>query len=58
MSIIELDAVTKRFGDLTAIKDVSIRLEENVIHGLLGRNGAGKTTLMQLLTAQASVTSG
>ena len=53
MSIIELDNVSKRFGDVTALDDVSIRLEENAIHGLLGRNGAGKTTLMQILTAQA-----
>ncbi len=58
MSIIELDAVTKRFGDLAAVDNVSIRLEENVIHGLLGRNGAGKTTLMQILTAQGFATSG
>jgi ABC-2 type transport system ATP-binding protein len=58
MSIIELDHVTKRFGDLAAVDDVSIRLAENVIHGLLGRNGAGKTTLMQLLTAQDLPSSG
>lgn len=58
MSIIELDHVSKRFGDVSALEDVSIRLEENAIHGLLGRNGAGKTTLMQILTAQALATSG
>ncbi|KQU70915.1 ABC transporter ATP-binding protein [Phycicoccus sp. Root101] len=58
MSIIELDHVSKRFGDVTALDDVTVRLEENAIHGLLGRNGAGKTTLMQILTAQAFATSG
>jgi ABC-2 type transport system ATP-binding protein len=58
MSIIELASVTKRFGDVTALDDVSIRLQENMIHGLLGRNGAGKTTLMQVLTAQAFASSG
>ena len=58
MSIIELDQVTKRFGDVTALDGVSIHLEENAIHGLLGRNGAGKTTLMQILTAQGFATSG
>jgi ABC-2 type transport system ATP-binding protein len=58
VSIIELDNVSKRFGDVTALDDVSIRLEENAVHGLLGRNGAGKTTLMQILTAQAFATSG
>ena len=50
--------MTKRFGDVTALDDVSIHLQENAIHGLLGRNGAGKTTLMQILTAQAFATSG
>jgi ABC-2 type transport system ATP-binding protein len=58
VSIIELDHVSKRFGDVTALDDVSIRLQENAIHGLLGRNGAGKTTLMQILTAQALASSG
>src|SRR5689334_14306243 len=58
VSIIELDHVSKRFGDVTALDDVTVRLEENAIHGLLGRNGAGKTTLMQILTAQAFATSG
>jgi ABC-2 type transport system ATP-binding protein len=58
MSIIELEAVSKRFGDLAAVDSVSIRLAENAIHGLLGRNGAGKTTLMQMLTAQSMPSSG
>jgi ABC-2 type transport system ATP-binding protein len=58
MSVIAMHGVTKRYGDVTALDDVSFTLEENRIHGLLGRNGAGKTTAMQILTAQNFATSG
>ena len=58
MSEIRLRHVTKRYGSFTALDDVSVELEENTIHGLLGRNGAGKTTIMQILTGQGFETSG
>ena len=58
MSVIAMHGVTKRYGDVTALDDVSFVLEENRIHGLLGRNGAGKTTAMQILTAQNFATAG
>ncbi|WP_084076988.1 ABC transporter ATP-binding protein [Demequina sp. NBRC 110057] len=57
-AIVEAAGLTKRFGKVTAVDDVSFSLEEGGIHGLLGRNGAGKTTLMQLLTGQDFATSG
>jgi len=57
-ALIEVNNLTKRFGKLAAINNVSFTVEENTIHGLLGRNGAGKTTLMQLLTGQEFATSG
>lgn len=57
-AVIEVDNLTKRYGDTLALDDVSLRLEENTIHGLLGRNGAGKTTLMSILTAQNFAGSG
>lgn len=50
--------LTRRFGDLAAVDDVSFEIEEHRIHGLLGRNGAGKTTLMHLLTGQDFPTAG
>jgi ABC-2 type transport system ATP-binding protein len=53
-----MSGVTKRYGDLTALDGVSMELQENRIHGLLGRNGAGKTTVMQVLTGQGFETSG
>ncbi|MBP2371114.1 ABC transporter ATP-binding protein [Pseudonocardia parietis] len=58
MSTVAMHGVTKRYGDVTALDGVSFTLEENRIHGLLGRNGAGKTTAMQILTAQNFPTAG
>ncbi|GEL20446.1 hypothetical protein PA7_42830 [Pseudonocardia asaccharolytica DSM 44247 = NBRC 16224] len=50
--------VTKRYGDVAALDEVSLDLRENQIHGLLGRNGAGKTTIMQILSGQGFETAG
>jgi ABC-2 type transport system ATP-binding protein len=58
MTAIAMHGVTKRYGEVTALDDVSFALAEHRIHGLLGRNGAGKTTAMQILTAQNFATSG
>jgi len=55
---IEVRNLTKRFGRLTAVDDVSFTIREHTITGLLGRNGAGKTTVMHLLTGQDFRTSG
>ena len=57
-NVIEVTNLTKRFGSVTAVDDVSFTVGENKIYGLLGRNGAGKTTLMQLLTGQDFATAG
>ncbi|MCU1440032.1 MAG: transporter ATP-binding protein [Rhodoglobus sp.] len=51
-AVIEVTGLSKTFGSIRAVDDVSFTVEENKIYGLLGRNGAGKTTLMQLLTGQ------
>ena len=56
--VIQVSGLTKRFGSLEAVKDVTFSVGENKIYGLLGRNGAGKTTIMQLLTGQEFATSG
>ncbi|PJJ70821.1 ABC-2 type transport system ATP-binding protein [Diaminobutyricimonas aerilata] len=57
-TIAEAIGLSKHYGSVRAVDDVSLRLEEGRIHGLLGRNGAGKSTLMQLLTGQEFPTAG
>lgn len=58
MSIIEIKNITKTFGDVTALNNVSIQMEGTHIYGLLGRNGAGKTTLLNLMTGKLFPSSG
>ncbi len=48
--MIEVQQLTKRYGPLTAVDDVSFRVERGEILGFLGPNGAGKTTTMRILT--------
>jgi ABC-2 type transport system ATP-binding protein len=55
---IEVTGLTRQFGRLRAVDDVTFSIQEGVMCGLLGRNGAGKTTLMQLLTGQDFATAG
>ena len=56
--MIELQHVTKRYGPLTAVNDISFRVEPGQILGLLGPNGAGKTTTMRILTGYMPPTEG
>ncbi len=49
MSIIEINHVSKNFGEKVALKDVSLQIPEGGIFGLLGPNGAGKTTLIRII---------
>jgi ABC-2 type transport system ATP-binding protein len=58
MRAIEVDHLTKKFGDFTAVNGISFHVEENEIFGLLGPNGAGKTTLIRMLTTLTPPTSG
>lgn len=46
--MIEIKNITKRFGDFTAIDNISFTVEESSIYGLVGYNGAGKTTLLKI----------
>jgi ABC-2 type transport system ATP-binding protein len=58
MSAIDVEGLTKRFGDFTAVDHVSFRVEDGEIFGLLGPNGAGKTTLIRMLTTLTPPTDG
>ncbi|BAU32812.1 ABC transporter ATP-binding protein [Microcella alkaliphila] len=55
---VEARGLTKRYGALRAVNEVSFAIPGGSIVGLLGRNGAGKTTLMQLITGQELATAG
>jgi branched-chain amino acid transport system ATP-binding protein len=50
MPLLRLDRVTRRFGGLTAVREVSFAIEAGELFGLIGPNGAGKTTLFNLIT--------
>ena len=57
-AILELKGLTKRFGGLAAVNDVSFKVREGGISGLIGPNGAGKTTIFNLITGVYKVTEG
>ena len=56
--LLKVDAVTKCFGGLTAVNDVSFQVQKGEIVGLLGPNGAGKTTLFNVISGYYSPTQG
>ncbi len=56
--VIEVEHLTKRFGDFTAVDDISFDVRRGEIFGFLGANGAGKTTAMRMLTGLSYPTSG
>jgi ABC-2 type transport system ATP-binding protein len=56
--VLEVEGLTKRFGSVTAVDDVSFAAERGEILGLLGPNGAGKTTTLQMLLGLTTPTAG
>ena len=57
-SAIEVDHIVKKYGDFTAVDDVSFNVKEGEIFGLLGPNGAGKSTLIRMMTTLIPITPG
>lgn len=57
-TIIEVQDLLKRFGDLTAVNSVNFTVNEGEVFGLLGPNGAGKSTIIKILTTLLPPTSG
>jgi branched-chain amino acid transport system ATP-binding protein len=58
MPLLEVDHLTRRFGGLSAVSDLSFALEEGEIRGLIGPNGAGKTTTFDVITGFYRPTAG
>ena len=55
---IEVHNITKKFGETTVLNGISLSLEKNKIHGLIGRNGSGKTMLLKCICGFVIPTSG
>jgi len=58
LKAIEVDSLTKEFGDFKAVDNISFKIEEGEIFGFLGPNGAGKSTTMMILTTLLKPTTG
>ncbi len=58
MSVIKIENLSKRFGDFTAVNNISLEVAEGTIFGFLGPNGAGKTTTINILCTLLAPTSG
>lgn len=56
--MIELKQVTKKCGQATVLKNISLSIEEPGIYCLLGRNGTGKTTLLKSIAGYQNITTG
>ncbi len=56
--MIEVEGLTRKYGDLVAVDDVSFSIGKGEVVGLLGHNGAGKTTIMRMLTGYIEPTEG
>jgi ABC-2 type transport system ATP-binding protein len=56
--VLEINHLTKKYGERAAVDDVSFEIIEGEIFGLIGPNGAGKTTIIKMITGLASPTSG
>jgi ABC-2 type transport system ATP-binding protein len=57
-NIIEIQGLTKKYGDLVALNELNLNIEEGAVFGFIGPNGAGKTTTMRILTTLLRPTSG
>ena len=58
MAAIEVHGLTKRFGTITAVDDLTFELDAGTITGFLGPNGAGKTTTLRMLLGLVAPTAG
>ena len=57
-TVLEARELSKTYGDVKAVDQVTLQVEEGALFGLLGPNGSGKTTMIKMLTGQTKPTSG
>ena len=58
MAFLEINSLVKKFSETTAINDISIRILDGEMVGIIGKSGAGKSTLMRLINRLIEPTSG
>ncbi|PIR75719.1 MAG: export ABC transporter ATP-binding protein, partial [Candidatus Magasanikbacteria bacterium CG10_big_fil_rev_8_21_14_0_10_43_9] len=58
MNALEIKNFTKKYGDVTAVDDISISVKQGEFFGFLGKNGAGKTSTISAITGIGTITSG
>ncbi len=58
IALIEVKNLTKKYGNHTAVNDLSFCVEKGMIYGFLGPNGAGKSTTMNIMTGYIAATGG
>ena len=58
MSVLTVNHLSKRFGGVNAIDDLSFEVTQNIVHAIIGPNGAGKTTLLNLISGVYSPSAG
>ena len=58
MSLLEVENVSRHFGSLVAVRDVSMSVEDGELRAVIGPNGAGKTTFFNLISGFLAPTSG
>ena len=58
MSSIEIDSLSKKYGKIKAVDNISLKVKDGEIFGFLGPNGAGKSTTMMILTTLLKPSSG
>jgi ABC-2 type transport system ATP-binding protein len=58
MTLLNIKELTKKFGDFTAVDNISLAIYEGEIYGLLGPNGAGKSTTINIISGLLSADKG